>query len=255
MLKNRSLHLLLPISVVLAFVALWWVLSATRVFPPSLFPSPSEVAAGFVEEARRGRILDDVVASLFRVFTGFGLAVLLGVPCGLWLGHSALARAAFLPGVNFFRALSPLAWIGFAILWFGIGDKSAIFIIFMATLFPIILSTVAAMANIPNVYFRVARDYGLQGRELLLQVTLPAIMPQLITTLRLASGLAWFVVVAAEMSGAQEGLGFAIHDARNGLRADLLVVVMIMIGATGVLIDWFLQRLTLIPSVRWGYDR
>ncbi|HEX8234723.1 MAG TPA: ABC transporter permease [Abditibacteriaceae bacterium] len=226
-----------------------------QVFPPSLFPSPAEVATGFAEEAAGGRIFDDVIASVFRVATGFVLAVILGVPCGLWLGSSARARAAFMPGVNFFRALSPLAWIGFAILWFGIGDKSAIFIIFMATLFPIVLATVAAMANIPNVYFRVARDYGLHGRELLMQVTLPAIMPQLITTLRLAAGLAWFVVVAAEMSGAQEGLGFAVLDARNGLRADLLVVVMIVIGITGVLIDWLLQRLTHIPSVRWGYDR
>jgi NitT/TauT family transport system permease protein len=256
MLQKRTLpSLLLPTLVVLVVILIWFVLSATQIFPPSLFPPPAEVVAGFAEEVRRGRIFDDIVASLFRVAAGFGLAALLGVPCGLWLGNSTLARAAFLPGVNFFRALSPLAWIGFAILWFGIGDKSAIFIIFMSTLFPIVIATMAAIANIPNVYFRVARDYGLHGREMLLQVTLPAIMPQLITTLRLAAGLAWIVVVAAEMSGAQEGLGFAIHDARNGLRADLLVVVMIVIGTIGVLIDWLLQRLTLIPSVRWGYDR
>jgi NitT/TauT family transport system permease protein len=80
-------------------------------------------------------------------------------------------------------------------------------------------------------------------------------MPQLITTLRITAGLAWFVVVAAEMTGAQEGLGFAVLDARNGLRSDLLVVMIVVIGAIGVLLDQILQRLTLIPSVRWGYDR
>jgi NitT/TauT family transport system permease protein len=256
MLQKRSLlSLLLPVSVVLTIVAVWFVLSATKVFPPSLVPPPSEVLTGFAEEMRGGRLFDDIVASLFRVGVGFGLATVLGVPCGLWLGNNALARAAFLPGVNFFRAVSPLAWLGFAILWFGIGDKSAIFLIFMATFFPIVLATVAAVANIPAVFFRVARDYGFRGRELFTQVTLPAIMPQLITTLRIAAGLAWFVVVAAEMTGAQEGLGFAVLDARNGLRSDLLVVMIIVIGTIGVLIDRLLQRLAFIPSVRWGYER
>jgi NitT/TauT family transport system permease protein len=231
------------------------VVNGRPLFPSSLVPSPADVLAGFAEEMRGGRMIDDIIASLFRVTVGFGLATILGVPFGLWLGNNTLARAAFLPGVNFLRALSPLAWIGFAILWFGIGDKSAIFLIFMATFFPIVLATVAAVANIPAVFFRVARDYGLRGRDLLFEVTLPAIMPQLITALRVTAGLAWVVVVAAEMSGAQEGLGFAIHDARNGLRSDLLVVIMIVIGTIGVLIDRLLQRLANIPSVRWGYER
>jgi NitT/TauT family transport system permease protein len=130
MVKERTLtSLLLPTLVVLVIIVLWFVLSTTRVFPPTLVPPPAEVVTGFAEELRSGRIFDDIVASVFRVAVGFGLAVLLGVPFGLWLGNSTLARAAFLPGVNFFRAVSPLAWIGFAILWFGIGDKSAIFLI------------------------------------------------------------------------------------------------------------------------------
>ena len=198
---------------------------------------------------------NDIVASLFRVAAGFGLGVALGVPCGLWLGHSHLARAALLPGVNFFRSLSPLAWLGFAILWFGIGDRSSIFLIFLATFFPLVLATLSAVESIPRLYFRVGRDYGLSGSQMLSQVTLPAILPQLITALRVTAGLAWVVVVAAEMNGAQEGLGFAIIDARNGLSPELLVANMVVIGLIGMLLDRLLLRLTRIPSVRWGYDR
>jgi NitT/TauT family transport system permease protein len=213
------------------------------------------VLAGFGEEIRSGRLLKDIIASSFRVAIGFALAVALGIPCGLWLGNHARARAALLPAVNFFRSLSPLAWIPFAILWFGIGDAPAIFLIFMATFFPLVLATMSAVAGIPTVYFRVAKEYGMNSREVLAEVTLPAIMPQVITTLRVMAGLAWLVVVAAEMIAGRDGLGFAIWDARNGLRMDLLVVEMIVIGIIGMLIDRLLAQLTKLPGVRWGYER
>src|SRR5882762_4131177 len=113
---------LLPIVVLLAAIVMWSGLWLLRVFPESVFPSPLAVAKGLGEEIRTGRLLTDLVASLFRVTTGFMLAVLLGVPVGLWLGHHVRSRFALLPVINFFRSLSPLAWIPFAILWFGIGD-------------------------------------------------------------------------------------------------------------------------------------
>ena len=245
---------LLPLVVLMCALALWWALASLKVFPESLFPSPLAVARGFGEEIRTGRLFNDIVASLFRVTTGFVLSVVLGTPLGLWLGHQAKARAALLPAINFFRNLSPLAWIPFAILWFGIGDVPAIFLIFMASFFPIVLATMAAYSSVPSVYFRVAENYGYSNRELLTEVTLPAIMPQVITALRVTAGLAWLVVVAAEMIAGRDGLGFAIWDARNGLRMDLLVVGMIVIGLIGVAIDRLLVQLTRIPSVRWGYE-
>lgn len=252
---HRFWRLALPIPVVLAALALWWFLSARQIFTSAIFPSPLEVLQGFSEEWRAGRLLRDISSSLFRVACGFMLAALLGVPTGLWLGSSEKARAAFLPGLNFFRSLSPLAWIPFAILWFGTGDKPSIFLIFMATFFPLVLSTMAAVIGIPSVYFRVAHDYGLKGLDLLLEVTLPAIMPQLITALRVTAGVAWLVVVAAEMIAGDSGLGFAIWDARNGLRNDLLVVSMVNIGIIGVILDRLLALLVKLPSVRWGYER
>jgi len=245
----------LPLAVALVAVFLWAVLSRLEVFPSTAFPSPIDVWLGFVEKALHGALLDDIVASLFRVTMGFGLAVLLGIPLGLWLGLSVRARVALLPAVNFFRSLSPLAWIPFAILWFGIGDVPSIFLIFMTAFFPMILATSAAVAGIPAVYFRVARNYNFHGTEFLTQVTIPAIAPQVITSLRVTAGLSWVVVVAAEMIAGRDGLGFLIWDARNQLRPDLVVVGMIIIGITGVIIDRLLVKLTQLPSVRWGYER
>lgn len=246
---------LLPFIVLVAAIAIWGALSVFQVFPPSVFPSPLAVAKGLGEELRTGRLPADLVASLFRVTSGFMLAVVLGVPVGLWLGNHLRSRLAFLPAINFFRSLSPLAWIPFAILWFGIGDLPAIFLIFMACFFPVVVATLSAVASIPSVYFRVARDYGYGGLELLTKVTLPSIAPQVITSLRVTAGLAWLVVVAAEMIAGSDGLGFAIWDARNGLRMDLLVAGMIVIGVIGMAIDRVLMRLTKIRSVRWGYER
>lgn len=252
---NPVWHRALPFAAVAFVLAFWWLLAERQVFTPAIFSSPREVWDGLGEEWSSGRLKRDVSASLFRVAFGFTLAVVLGVPLGLWLGLSAAARAAFLPGINFFRSLSPLAWIPFAILWFGMGDKPAVFLIFMATFFPLALSTMAAVIGIPSVYFRVAHDYGLRGLDLLLEVTLPAILPQLITALRVTAGLAWLVVVAAEMIAGDSGLGFAIWDARNGLRNDLLVVAMFIIGTIGVILDRLLAQLTNLPGVRWGYER
>jgi NitT/TauT family transport system permease protein len=238
-----------------ALIAVWQIVVAASVFPESLFPTPLAVARGLASELASGRLVDDAIASVFRVAVGFLLAVGLGIPSGLLLGHSSAARAACLPLVNFFRSLSPLAWIPFAILWLGIGDPPAIFLIFMAAYFPIVLSTAAAVAGIPSVYFRVARDLGIGGPRLLREVTLPAIAPQVITALRVTAGLSWLVVVAAEMIAGRDGLGFAVWDARNGLRIDLLAAAMVAIGVIGASLDRLLVQLTRIPSVRWGYER
>jgi NitT/TauT family transport system permease protein len=236
-------------------VGVWAVVASLHLFPESLFPHPLDVGRGLIGELASGRLVTDAIASLFRVSVGFLLSALVGVPLGLLVGGSVRLRQALLPTVNFFRSLSPLAWIPFAILWLGIGDPPAIFLIFMAAVFPVVLSTSAAVANIPSVYFRVGRDLGLDGVDLLLQVTLPAIAPQVITALRVTAGLSWLVVVAAEMLAGTDGLGFAVWDARNGLRIDLLASAMTVIGLIGVAIDRLLVRLMSLPSVRWGYER
>ena len=249
-------RVLLPMAVTIGLALIWQALSYFQLFPKAAFPSPLDVVQGFREEITTGRMLNDVIASLFRVACSFVVAVVLAIPVGLWMGHRVRARIALAPALNFFRCLSPLAWIPFTILWFGIGDAAAIFLIFMSIFFSLVLTTMSAVSHIPTVYFRAAHDYGFHGTELLTKVTLPAIMPQIITALRVTAGIAWLVVVAAEMFQAGgTGLGGAIWDARNGLRNDIIAVEMITIGAIGVGLDRLLAQLTRVPSVRWGYDR
>jgi NitT/TauT family transport system permease protein len=157
--------------------------------------------------------------------------------------------------VNFFRSLSPIAWIPFAIITFGIGDPPAIFLIFLATFFQVALATAAAAASVPSVYYRVAEDLGMSKRDILFRVTFPAIAPQLVTALRVAIGVAWMVVVAAEMIGVQSGLGYLIQEGRDELRMDLIIAGMITIGVIGIGLDVLFARLARLPSVRWGFDR
>lgn len=253
--SNTIKSVALQSGVIGVLIAIWCIVWASGVFHESALPSPLAVTRAFGLELRTWRLVNDLVVSLFRVSCGFSIAVALGIPTGLWLGQRLTARKTLLPLLNFSRNLSPLAWMPFAILWFGVGDAATIFLIFLAAYFPVALATMAAVGSIPAVYFRVANAYGLHGFEKLTKVTLPAIMPQVITTLRVTAGLAWLIVVAAEMVAGRDGLGFAVMDSRNGLRTDLLIVQMIAIGMIGVAMDRVLMRLTRIPSVQWGYQR
>ncbi|HZY81163.1 MAG TPA: ABC transporter permease [Cyclobacteriaceae bacterium] len=243
------------IFVLIGVVLAWYLISAFEFFPAYAFPSPGSVLIAFREELTEGRLLNDIVASLWRVGIGFALSTVLGIPIGLWLGQHLKARQALVPMLNFFRFLSPLAWIPFAILWFHIGDKPAIFLIFMATFFPMTLATMVAVAGVPSIYFRVARDYNYKGIDLITNVTFPAVLPQVITALRVGYGISWVVIVAAEMVGCQDGLGYGIWEARNGLRLDSATCYMIVIGSLGMGIDRLMAQLTKLPGVRWGYER
>lgn len=253
--KSNTIRLLLPVIVLLCLLLIWYIITYINLFPAYALPSPGAVWKSFQEEVRAGRLVNDIIASLWRVAVGFVVSATLGIPAGLWLGQHLHARQAFVPMLNFFRFLSPLAWIPFAILWFHIGDKPAVFLIFMASFFPLALATMAAVATIPSIYFRVARDYDYKGMELLTKVTFPAVLPEIITALRVSYGIAWVVIVAAEMVGSQDGLGYGIWEARNGLRLDSAVCYMIIIGLLGMGIDRMLAQLTKLPNVRWGYDR
>ena len=246
------LKLALPVGVATIFLVAWDVL--VRVSGSEVFPRPIEVARGIAELAQKGLLLKYIVASLFRVTWGFGLAVLVGVPFGLFLGWFARAYQAFNPMIQIFRPISPIAWIPVAILWFGITDLAPIFLIFLASVFPITVSASAAVQNMQPVYLRAAQNFGLSRVELFRRVILPSCLPQIITGLRIALGIAWLVVVAAEMIAVNSGLGYLIIDARNaGKRYDLVVAGMVMIGLIGLVLDLLVRRLETFDEVRWGY--
>jgi NitT/TauT family transport system permease protein len=244
----------LPLGVAVGLLLAWDV--SVRISGSDLFPKPLEVLKGIVELAQKGLLIKYIVASLFRVTVGFSLAVLVGVPMGLLLGWFQTLFSAFNPIIQILRPISPIAWIPVAILWFGVDDRSPIFLIFLASVFPITVSAMAAVQNIQQVYIRAARNFGLDGLELFRRVIFPATLPQVLTGLRIALGVAWLVVVAAEMIAVNSGLGFLIIDARNaGKRYDLVVAGMVMIGLIGLGLDQLVRRLEKFDEVRWGYSR
>lgn len=256
-----SLGLALPLLTAAVLIVAWHL--AVLASGSDLFPKPYEVVNGIVELAQPGppgkrcpRLLTYVVASLFRVTWGFSLAVLIGVPLGLLLGWFRPAYLAINPLIQVLRPISPIAWIPVAILWFGIADTAPIFLIFLASVFPITVSSMAAVQNMQQVYLRAAQNFGLRGVPLFARVILPAALPQIITGIRIALGVAWLVVVAAEMIAVESGLGYLIIDARNaGKRYDLVVAGMVMIGLIGLGLDFLVRRLERFDEVRWGYGQ
>jgi NitT/TauT family transport system permease protein len=246
------LQRLVPFTGVALFVVAWHlaVMAAGR----TLVPGPVPVALAIVELAGKGLLLRYVVASLFRVTWGYVAAVLVAVPLGVFLGLRRCGEEALNPLLQILRPISPLAWIPIAILWFGVGDISAIFLIFLASLLPLTLAAMHAVHNIDPIHVSAARNFGLRGPRLLRSVIVPAILPQLVVAMRITLGIAWLVVVAAEMIAVNSGLGFLIVDARNaGNRYDLVVAGMVMIGLIGVVLDAAMRRLETLDSVRWGF--
>jgi len=238
----RTRKLLLSLSGVATLVALWSL--AIALHPATILPGPLKVLSGVVDLARRGLLARHVVASLFRVTWGYVLAVLVGIPLGLCLGWWRRADRAVNPFLQILRPISPLAWIPISILWFGVGDGAAVFIIFLGAVLPITVAATNAVAAVPSVHLRAARNFGLGSRELLVRVIFPSVLPQLIVGMRVALGVAWLVVVAAEMIAVNSGLGFLIVDARNaGNRYDLVVAGMVLIGVIGYGLDVGMRRL------------
>ncbi len=239
-----------PTLFILSLIVVWEI--AARMHPGSILPGPVAVGAAILELLRHGLLLKYVVASLFRVTWGFVLACVTAIPLGLALGWYRRGELAFNPLSQLLRPISPLAWIPLAILWFGVGDLSSIFLIFVGCFFPLLLTAMSAVHNIPAVYIHAGRNFGLSSGGFVARVLYPAVMPQLLVGMRIALGIAWLVVVAAEMIAVNSGLGFLIVDARNaGNRYDLVVAGMVMIGAIGLLLDVAMRSLEQIKSFQW----
>ncbi len=239
----------------LFLILLWEGIKLGLKIPEYMLPSPQRVLSALLSMLVSGELLKNTVASLFRVTWGFYLAVFTAIPIGLFLGRNLLAMKAFTPIINFLRPISPLAWIPIALMWFGIGDKPAIFLIFLASFFPMLVFTMSAVTNIKPIYFRVAKNFGLKGRELYLKVILPAALPEILVGVRITLGTAWLVIVAAEMIAVKSGLGYLIIDARNSLRMDKVIAGMIVIGIVGLILDIFIRQIERFPSVEWSQMR
>lgn len=229
------------LSITLAFV-IWDVAVRISGLGAQVFPGPLPVLDAFGELIANGTLLEHSVASLYRVTAGFYIAALLGIPLGIMIGMNSSLNAMANPLIQFLRPISPLAWIPLAMLWFGIGDNPAIFLIFLSSFFSIVMATTIAVNSINPIYFQVAANFNFTQYEKITKVVIPAIIPDVMTALRLTIAVAWLVVVAAEMIAVQSGLGYLILDSRNALRMDYVMVGMIVIGQIGLLLDLIMQK-------------
>jgi NitT/TauT family transport system permease protein len=241
-----------PLATLAVVLILWWqgvVYSGTKVFP-----SPFDVERGLAELFRKGLLLGYIGDSLFRVGVGYSMAITLGIPAGILLGWYPAAATAFNPVIQLLRPISPLAWIPLSIVWFGVSNFAAIFLIFMASFFPVVVATMNGVHNVPPMMRNAGLNFGLSPAALFRRVIFPAALPQVLVGLRIALGIAWLVVVAAEMIAVDSGLGYLIIDSRNaGKRYDLVIAGMLLIGGIGLALDLSIRRVELLKSVRWGF--
>jgi NitT/TauT family transport system permease protein len=249
---NKIKATLPAVAVIAILLAAWWVIVAET--QSVIFPTPWQVVVGTAELIRDGTLFTHIGASLMRVGIGFSLAVLVAVPLGLWLGWVKGAYSTLNPLFQILRPISPIAWIPIAILWFGVGNASPIYLIFISSVFPMIVQTTAGVHTIERRYLWAAQNFGVSRYTLFRQVVIPAVLPQIIVGMRIGLGVAWLVVVAAEMIALRSGLGYLIIDSRNaGNRYDLVIAGMIIIGLIGLMLDGVMRLLEGLKSVRWRY--
>ena len=246
-------HFLIP----LILIIVWQGISSIGVIPSYKLPSPIEIVLGFkdllVVGVPPGHLLHNhMLYSLYRVVLGYAVASLLAIPLGLLMGWSGKLLNMIRPVIEVFRPIPPLAWIPIAILWFGIGIKSAAFIIFLGAFFPILLNTISGVLSINPLLIEAARTLHAKEKDLFLKVLFPGTVPSIFVGMRIGIGIGWMTLVAAEFTGVKEGygLGYMIMTARDIQRPDEILAGMLVIGIIGLLIDIGLRAIEA-KTIRW----
>jgi NitT/TauT family transport system permease protein len=236
-----------PVLAPAAFLAFWWI--ATRDNPNGLIPPPAEVgsalwdlaAGGINDDAFSGMLLTHLIASASRVYGGFALAALAALPLGLLIGRVAAVRAALEPTFQLLRPVPVTAWLPLAMIIFGIGPRSAFFLVFLGAFYPILVNTTFGVRSVDPRLFEAAAMLGASPASIFPKVVLPASLPSIFTGLRLGLGFAWVVIVVGEMTGVQTGLGAMIMDARQLSRTEIVIAGMVVIGLAGFISDQVVQ--------------
>lgn len=249
---KRLLSLKNVVISVAILILIWQLLFYVSSYDKALFPSPKMAFDALVEMIVSGKLFENIKTSMYRFAAGYFSSVVVAVILGLILGRLPKVFQYIDPAVQLLRPISPTAWMPFIVLLFGIGDVPAIVIIFIAAFFPVLLSTVAAVGNIDPIYLKVSKNFGIKQPSLTWKVILPAAFPQIANGIHLALGTAWIFLVAGEMVGAQSGLGYQIIDARNNIRADILLATILVIGLIGILLDGALKLIEKAILRSWG---
>lgn len=235
--RESRVRIALAVSAVVGALLFWWLLSVSGLIDPVLLPSPTEVVAALIESFQDGSLWVNIWASLLRVVQGFLLGFAIAVPVGVLMGNSRIFRGLVEPLVELVRPIPPIAIIPLAILWFGIGELSKVFIIAYGAFFPILVNTMAGFREVDPVLVRAARTLGASRWQIFRDVVLRSALPFIIVGSRLGMGLAFIVLVAAELIASSEGLGYLINDARYNFRTDRVFLGMILIGVLGLILN------------------
>ncbi|CAM2156112.1 taurine ABC transporter membrane subunit [Pararobbsia alpina] len=236
-------------------IAIWWLASGRAWVPPLFLPSPAAVLGAF-NDAWHGRIqgglplVDHLIASTTRVLGAFALAVIIGIPAGILMGVSRIARAVLDPLVEFYRPLPPLAYLPLVVIWFGIDETAKIIVIFLACFAPIAMSARAGTRGATVEQIHAAQSMGATRWQLVWHVIVPAALPDILVGLRIAVGFGWTTLVAAEMVAATSGLGQMVLNASSFLRTDVVIMGIVSIGAIAWIFD-FAMRLLERKLVPW----
>ena len=241
-----ALGLLLPVGLALAWeTVVWSGLSNGRLVPP-----PSKIFATIMELANSGELARHVAATLSRVAAGFGLGVVAGTILGAISGYWELARRLLDPTIQALRAIPSLAWVPLFILWLGIFETSKVVLIAAGVFFPVYLGVMGAILSVDRKIVEVGRTFRLSGPAMIRRILLPAVLPAYVVALRVGLGLGWMFVVAAELMGASEGLGYLLLDGQQlGKPAQILAAIVIF-AILGKTTDWLIE-IGSAPLLRW----
>jgi ABC-type nitrate/sulfonate/bicarbonate transport system permease component len=229
-------------------VAVWYVVTEVKpLFHPTLLPSPVSVINVFIRLVKNGELLGHITASLERIFYANLAALGLGVPLGLAMGLYRPVERLLDGLLSIFRPIPPLAWVPLSILWLGIGTLSVVYITFLAAFFAVVINAIAGARAVDKLHMRAALSLGASRRRIMTHVVLPTVAPHIFTGFRIAIGVSWMSIVAAELIAASSGLGYMIIYYREVLRTDAIIVGMLTIGVIGLLMDlttrWLERRL------------
>ncbi|ADZ09887.1 ABC-type transporter, integral membrane subunit [Methanobacterium lacus] len=225
-------------------IVIWAVLTTyTGIIPSYLIPSPHDVFEAFKSLLMNGTLIQDTIDTLSRVILGFIVAAIVAVPLGILIGWSETVENYLSFIIGILRPIPPIAWIPFAILWFGLGLGSAIFIIFVGSVFPILISTADGVKRIDKVYIESAYTLGADKLQTIKKVVFPAALPNIITGLKVGMGIALMCTVAAEMIGSNNGLGYLILTATSMLDSASAIVGMLAIGVIGLTFEYIFTRM------------
>jgi NitT/TauT family transport system permease protein len=233
--RNRWLGVL---AIVLA-LAVWQFVAAVIIRYPFILPAPTDVFTAFLSLLSNGTLLLDMEASLIHFGIGLGLALIVGIPLGIAMGWSRRAESFMDPLIELLRPIPPLAWIPFAIIWFGLTAFSGGFIIFVGAVFPVIINTYSGFRGVPRVFVEAGKMLGCtRGRDLIRYIAFPAALPSVAAGIRIATGVGWMCLVAAELFGVSNyGLGQKLWFFYSLHQMDSVVVYMIILGLIGLAFD------------------